>query len=91
MFLRAVAPIGPLGTNGISGIVRCACLRADVPVVRAHRLRHTVACQMTDSGVPLPEIARILRHRSIVTTAEYGRVDIEGLRTVAQHWPGGAG
>jgi integrase/recombinase XerD len=46
---------------------------------------------MTDSGVPLPEIARILRHRSIVTTAEYGRVDIEGLRTVAQHWPGGAG
>lgn len=91
VFLRAVAPVGSLGTNGISGIVRCACLRADVPVVRAHRLRHTVACQMTDSGVPLPEIARILRHRSIVTTAEYGRADIEGLRTVAQHWPGGAG
>ena len=42
VFLRAVAPLGPLGTNGISGIVRAACLRAGVPVVGANRLRHTV-------------------------------------------------
>ena len=91
VFLRAVAPLGPLGTNGISGIVRAACLRAGVPVVGAHRLRHTVACQMADAGVPLPEIARALRHRSISSTAEYARVDIERLRTVAQPWPGGGG
>ncbi|MDA8312777.1 MAG: tyrosine-type recombinase/integrase [Actinomycetota bacterium] len=91
VFLRAVAPIGPLGTNGISGIVRAACLRAGVPVVRAHRLRHTVACQMADRGVPLPEIARALRHRSISSTAEYARVDVERLRTVAQPWPRGGG
>ena len=91
VFLRAVAPLGPLGTNGISGIVRCACLRAGVPVIRAHRLRHTLACQMANGGVPLPEIAEVLRHRSICSTSEYARVDIEGLRTVAQPWPGGAG
>jgi site-specific recombinase XerD len=91
VFLRAVAPIGPFGTNGISGIVRCACLRAGVPVIGAHRLRHTVACQMANGGVPLPEIAKVLRHHSISSTAEYARVDIEGLRTVAQPWPGGAG
>ena len=91
VFLRVVAPIGPLGTNGISGIVRAACLRAGVPVVRARRLRHTMACQMAGSGVPLPEIARALRHRSISATAEYARVDIERLRTVAQPWPGGGG
>lgn len=91
VFLRAVAPIGSLETNGISGIVRAACLRAGVPAVSAHRLRHTVACQMADSGVPLPEIARALRHRSICSTAEYARVDIERLRTVAQPWPGGGG
>lgn len=91
VFLRAVAPIGPLATNGISGIVRRACLRAGVPVVYAHRLRHTLACQMADSGVPLPEIAKVLRHHSISSTAEYARVDIERLRTVAQPWPGGAG
>jgi integrase len=91
VFLRAVAPLGPLGTNGISGIVRAACLRAGVPVVGAHRLRHTVACQMAGTGIPLPEIARALRHRSISSTAEYARVDIERLRTVAQPWPGGGG
>ena len=89
VFLRAVAPIGPLGTNGISGIVRCACSRAGVPIVRAHRLRHTLACQLANAGVPLPGIAEVLRHRAISTAAEYARVDIEGLRAVAQPWPGG--
>lgn len=91
VFLRVVAPIGPLGTNGISGIVRCACARAGVPPVRAHRLRHTLACQLTSAGAPLPAIAEVLRHRSLASTAEYARVDIAGLRTVAQAWPGGAG
>jgi integrase/recombinase XerD len=91
VFLRTVAPIGPLGTNGISGIVRCACVRAGVPIVRAHRLRHTLACQMANAGVPLPEIAEVLRHRAISTAVEYARVGIEGLRAVAQPWPGGGG
>lgn len=91
VFLRTVAPIGPLSTNGVSGIVRCACVRAGVPVVRAHRLRHTLACQMATAGVPLPEIAEVLRHRAISTSVEYARVDIEGLRAVAQAWPGGGG
>jgi site-specific recombinase XerD len=89
VFLRAVAPIGPLGTNGVSGIVSCACSRAGVPIVRAHRLRHTLACQLANAGVPLPGIAEVLRHRAISTAAEYARVDIEGLRAVAQPWPGG--
>ena len=88
VFLRVVAPIGPLGTNGISGVVRCACSRADVPIVRAHRLRHTLACQMVEVGVALPEIAQVLRHSSISSSVEYARVDIEGLRSVAQPWPG---
>ena len=91
VFVRVVAPIGPLGTNGISGIVRCACARAGVPIVRAHRLRHTLACQMANAGVPLPEIAEVLRHRAISSTSEYARVDIKGLRAVAQPWPGGEG
>jgi integrase/recombinase XerD len=82
--------MGPFTTNGVSGIVRSACLRAGVPVIGPHRLRHTLACQMANGGVPLPEIAEVLRHHSISSTAEYARVDIEGLRTVAQPWPGGA-
>jgi integrase/recombinase XerD len=89
VFLRTVAPVGPLSTNGISGIVRCACSRAGVPIIGAHRLRHTLACQMANAGVSLPDIAEVLRHSSISSTREYARVDIEGLRAVAQPWPGG--
>src|SRR5438552_4151350 len=46
VFLTVVAPIGPLGTSGIQGIVRCACARAGVPVIGPHRLRHTLACRL---------------------------------------------
>ena len=88
-FLRVVAPTGPLGTNGISRVVRCACSRAGVPMVRAHRLRHTLACQMVEVGVALPEIALVLRHSSLSSSVEYARVDIQALRAVAQPWPGG--
>lgn len=88
VFLRALAPIGPLGASGVSAIVRHACARAGVPVIGAHRLRHTLACQLANAGAPLPAIAQVLRHRVISTTSEYARVDIEGLRAMAQPWPG---
>ncbi len=91
VFLRALAPIGPLGAGGISAIVRHACAAAGVPAVGAHRLRHSLACQLANAGVPLPAIAQVLRHRDIRTTTGYARVDIEGLRAVAQPWPGGEG
>jgi len=90
VFLRALAPIGPLTSDGISAVVWSACSRAGVPPVRAHRLRHSLACQMVGAGVPLPEIAEVLRHRSIISSSVYARVDVEGLRAVAQPWPGGA-
>jgi integrase/recombinase XerD len=89
VFLRTLAPIGPLGASGISAIVRHSCARAEVPVIGAHRLRHTLACQL--ARVPLPVIAEVLRHRAISTTSEYARVDVEGLRAVAQPWPGREG
>ncbi len=89
VFLRTVAPIGPLGRSGVSCIVRRACVRADIPEVGAHRLRHTAACQMLAAGSPLAEIGQVLRHRSVISTAIYARVNIDQLRQLAQPWPGG--
>jgi hypothetical protein len=43
---------------------------------------------MVEVGVALPEIAQVLRHSSISSSVEYARVDIKGLRAVAQPWPG---
>jgi len=87
VFLRALAPIGPLGDDAPSMIVRRACRRAGVPEIGAHRLRHTAACEMVSAGVPLQHIGQVLRHRSPATTAIYARVDLERLRRLAQPWP----
>lgn len=89
LFLRMLAPVGPLGRGGVSFVVRRACGRAGVVPVGAHRLRHTLACEMVAAGVPLPEIGQVLRHRSIASTAIYARVDLDALRELAQPWPGG--
>lgn len=91
VFLRSIAPTGPLGRGGVSFIVRYASVRAGLPPMGAHRLRHTLACDMVNASVPLPEIGQVLRHRNLASTANYARVDLETLRGLAQPWPGQAG
>ena len=91
VFLRALAPVSALGRGGVSDIVLRACARAGIAPVRAHRLRHTVACEMVAAGVPLPEIGEILRHSGRWSTATYARIDVERLRQIALPWPGGEG
>jgi site-specific recombinase XerD len=90
VFLRAVAPAGPLSRGGISFIVRRACRRAGVAEVGAHRLRHTAACEMAAAGAPLTEIGQVLRHQSLDSTANYARIGVAELRKLARPWPGGA-
>jgi integrase/recombinase XerD len=88
VFLQARAPFGPIAPGTVSSTVRRACRRAGVAEVGAHRLRHTVACEMVAAGVPLADIAQVLRHHSLQTTALYGRVDLDRLRALAAPWPG---
>ena len=47
---------------------------------------------MLRQGASLPEIGLVLRHRAVQTTEIYAKVDIAGLRALAQPWPqmGGA-
>jgi site-specific recombinase XerD len=89
VFLRALAPVAALGRGGVSDIVLRACARAGIAPVRAHRLRHTVACEMVATGVPLPDISEVLRHSGRWSTATYARVDVRQLRQLALPWPGG--
>ena len=88
MFLRMTAPAGPLTNDAVRGVVRDVCVRAGVPPVGAHRLRHTAATGMLREGASLPEIAQVLRHREIKTTSIYARVDRARLRALAKPWPG---
>lgn len=89
LFLCVRAPHGPLNRTAVTALVRYACARADLPVVGAHRLRHTAATEMLRAGSSLDEIAQVLRHRSHDTTAIYAKVDRTALRALVWPWPGG--
>jgi integrase/recombinase XerD len=92
VFLRTLAPVGPITSGAVSQIVRRACARAGIAPIGAHRLRHTLACNLVGAGAGLPEIAQLLRHRHVSSTAVYARVhQVDQLRALAQPWPGGEG
>jgi integrase/recombinase XerD len=90
LFLRVNAPSGALSPAGVSNVVRSACRRCGLPVVCAHRLRHTAATETLRAGASLEEIGQLLRQQSTFTTAIYARVDRDNLRELALPWPGGA-
>ncbi len=90
VFLRARAPKGPLDPTAVTAIVREACLRCGIEPFGAHQLRHAAASQLLAKGVLLEEIAQVLRHRSLMSTAIYAKVDHRSLRALAQPWPGKA-
>lgn len=87
VFLSTIAPVHRLGSGAVSAIVRRACRRAGVTPVGAHRLRHTLACEMVSAGVPLQQIGQVLRHRGLDNTVVYARVGVVQLRTLARPWP----
>ena len=67
-------------------------LTMPAPFVGSHVLRHSLAVALARRGASLDEIADLLRHQYRASTMIYARLDIEGLRSIAQPWPvaGGA-
>ena len=88
MFVRVNAPRGPLSSGGIGAVVHDACVRASLARIGAHQLRHTTATGMLRAGASLAEIAEVLRHRHLQSTAIYAKVDQATLRPLARRWPG---
>lgn len=62
-------------------------LKPPAPYVGAQILRHSLATNLVRNGASLEEISDTLRHRCRATTLIYAKLDIEGLRSVAQPWP----
>lgn len=88
VFTRMRAPSGGLSTAGISQVVARACARAGLPIVRAHRLRHSAATQMLRAGGSLAEVGQVMRHSRPVTTSVYANADPRALAALARPWPG---
>jgi integrase/recombinase XerD len=91
IFVRHVAPYDEPVEKGIvkravlAGYRRCGWARTGV-----HILRHSMASRLLRTGVPMKDIADVLRHRSLDTSAIYAKVDLTKLAAVALPWPGSA-
>ena len=93
VFVRHRAPLHlPVNASVIRSVVRQAAARSGLTgrLHGPHQLRHSAATRMLHGGATLKEIADILRHRSLDTTAIYAKVDVPRLATIARVWPGGA-
>jgi site-specific recombinase XerD len=90
LFLTCRAPRGPIRADLVGDVVERACLRAGIPRVGPHRLRHALAAELLRQGAGLVAISQVLRHQDLATTALYAKVDLAALRQVAQPWPGTA-
>ena len=95
IFIRHKAPAGPFtSSTAITNIVQRYVTRLGIPTWAGHRgshlLRHSLATKMINSGSSLKDVADMLGHLHIDTTAIYAKVDTVHLVDVALPLPGGA-
>jgi site-specific recombinase XerD len=88
VFIRADAPRAAVTARAVQMVVYTAARRAGLAGVSAHRLRHGAATQLLRTGSSLTEVGQVLRHRSVITTAIYAKVDRDRLQDLAGAWPG---
>jgi integrase/recombinase XerD len=86
LFLALKAPFRPLSTNDMYRLVRSrlAALGVSGPHCGPHCLRHACATHLLASGFTLKQIGDHLGHRSAYATRVYAKVDLAGLRQVAE-------
>jgi site-specific recombinase XerD len=85
-------PFGPLQASGVlSAIVRRRLERCGIRLPRAgsHLLRHSLATHLVRKKRRIKEIADLLGHQHIDTTAVYVKVALPQLAEVALPFPGG--
>jgi site-specific recombinase XerD len=78
-----------LGPSVVRSAMRLGYRRAGLPASFSgtHRLRHTAATRLVNAGASIKEVADVLGHASLDTTAVYAKVDLRRLRQVAMPWP----
>lgn len=86
VFLAMKAPLRPLSPESITAIVhwRLAELGVDIRARGAHALRHACAGHLLEQGFSLKQIGDQLGHRRASSTRQYTKIDLNGLRQVAE-------
>jgi len=85
VFLALNAPYRPLTQGAIYSAIarRFRQLGVSAPKMGPHGLRHACATHLLAQGTPLAEISNHLGHRDVQSTRIYAKVDLLGLREVA--------
>lgn len=91
LFLTLKAPFRPLSAGGLYHVVSSRLFELNIQSLRhgPHSLRHACAGHLLAEGFSLKEIGDHLGHRSAYATRTYAKVDLVGLRAVANFDLGG--
>ena len=91
LFLTLKAPFRPLSAGGLYHVVSSRLSQLHIQSLRhgPHSLRHACASHLLAEGFSLKEIGDHLGHRSAYATRTYAKVDLVGLRAVANFDLGG--
>lgn len=86
LFLTIAAPVRPLSAASVTAIVhaRVGTLDIKLPSRGAHCLRHACASHLLARGFSLKQIGDHLGHRSANSTLHYAKIDLSGLRQIAE-------
>jgi integrase/recombinase XerD len=91
VFLTLRAPFRPLSAGALYHLVssRLSALGIESTCYGPHSLRHACAGHLIGEGFSLKEVGDHLGHRSAYATRAYAKVDLVGLREVANFELGG--
>jgi len=91
VFLTLLAPVQPSSANSLYCTVaeRFRALNISSPHHGPHSLRHACATRLLAEGLSMKEIGDHLGHRKPDSTRVYAKVDLAGLRQVADFEIGG--
>lgn len=92
LFITLLAPRRPMSCAGLYSVVARPMKRLGIkslPHCGPHALRHACAAHLLSENFTLKEIGDHLGHRSPVATRIYAKVDLVGLREVADFDLGG--
>ena len=91
VFVTLKTPLKPLSSSAFWQIVsrRLRSLKLPLKHHGPHALRHACAAHLLAEGLSMKEIGDHLGHRSSAATAHYAKVDLVGLRKVADLSLGG--
>lgn len=91
LFMHLTPPFKGYEGSSLGSAINRLMAKADMkrPSGGSHQFRHSAATRMVNEGTTFKEIADLLGHQSLSTTAIYAKLDFHSLAKIALAWPGG--